>query len=468
MKKNICKGFSMALLVCIMSCNTHEKPNIIWLVSEDQSPEFFPMYGDDTANLPHLEALAEDSVIYDNMHATTPVCAPARSAIITGMYPTTLGTHNMRTYNEGRDTNQPELGIPNYSPKFSADIKPFTTYLREAGYYCTNNNKQDYNFRISKDAWDQTCRYCQGEEKANIHWRNRAEGQPFFAVFNFQITHESQIWKQQNSKRHVTPDEVKNIPPYFPDDPVIREDMATNYSNLVRMDNEIGKLIAELKAQGLYENSYIFFYSDHGGPFPRHKRAIYDSGIRVPLMIKLPKSEKAGTRNDDLWSFVDLAPTVLDLAKITLPSYLQGKSILNNKTKAREYLVAAADRFDGQVDRIRAIKNKRFKLIRNYNVSLPHALDVNYRKQVPMMRRLMELNDKDLLNANQKRWFQTPKSPIEFYDLLTDPFELHNLASDSSYTTEIRAFERRLDAWIKTTNDLGELPESEIIKYSTQ
>ena len=145
------------------------KPNIIWLVCEDQSAQFFPMYGDKTVSLPHLEKLAEDSVLFENMHATTPVCAPARSAIITGMYPTTLGTHNMRTYNEGRKTNQPQLGIPSYSPKFPDYIKPFTVYLRDEGYYCTNSNKQDYNFEITSDAWDQSCRYCQGEEKENIH-----------------------------------------------------------------------------------------------------------------------------------------------------------------------------------------------------------------------------------------------------------------------------------------------------------
>ena len=460
-------SFSIALLAFYFANAQGEQPNIIWLVSEDQSPEFFPMYGDNTVHLPHLEALAEDSVIYDNMHATTPVCAPARSAIITGMYPTTLGTHNMRAFNEGRDTNQPELGIPSYSPKFSTDIKPFTTYLRDAGYYCTNSNKQDYNFKISKDAWDQTCRYCSGEQKANIHWRNRGEGQPFFAVFNFQITHESQIWQQQNNKRYVTVDEVKNIPPYFPDDPVVREDMATNYSNLVRMDKEIGVIISELKEQGLYDNTYIFFYSDHGGPFPRHKRAIYDSGTKVPLMIKLPKNAKAGNRNDDLWSFVDLAPTVLQLAQIPLPNYLQGMSILDKKTKPRKYLVTASDRFDGQVDRIRSIKTKRYKLIKNYDVSLPHALDVNYRKKMPMMRRLMELNEKGLLNKNAQRWFETPKPEMEFYDLKKDPFELNNLADKASHNTKLRQFNNLLEAWINDTGDLGNLPEQEIIDYST-
>ena len=464
--KGILSSIGVVLLTFSFANAQSKQPNIIWLVSEDQSPEFFPMYGDDTVSLPHLSQLAEDSVIYDNMHATTPVCSPARSAIITGMYPTTLGTHNMRTYNEGRDSNQPQLGIPSYSPKFPDYIRPFTAYMREAGYYCTNSNKQDYNFKISDDAWDQTCRYCAGEQKANIHWRNRAEGQPFFAVFNFQITHESQIWAQHNNKRYVTPEEVNNIPPYFPDDPIIREDMAINYSNLVRMDKEIGAIINELKAQGLYDNSYIFFYSDHGGPFPRHKRAIYDSGVKVPLMIKLPKNAKAGKRNDDLWSFVDLAPTVLQLANIPLPDYLQGKSILDKDTKPRKYLVTASDRFDGQVDRIRSIKTKRYKLIKNYNVSLPHALDVNYRKKMPMMRRLIALNDKGLLDKNAQRWFDTPKPEMEFYDLKKDPFELNNLADKASYNTKLRQFNSLLEAWISDTGDLGNVPEQEIIEYS--
>ena len=464
--KGILSSVGVVLLTFSLTNAQSKQPNIIWLVSEDQSPEFFPMYGDDTVSLPHLSKLAEDSVIYDNMHATTPVCSPARSAIITGMYPTTLGTHNMRAYNEGRDRNQPQLGIPSYSPKFPDYIRPFTAYMREAGYYCTNSNKQDYNFKISDDAWDQTCRYCAGEQKANIHWRNRAEGQPFFAVFNFQITHESQIWAQHNNKRYVTPEEVNNIPPYFPDDPIIREDMAINYSNLVRMDKEIGAIINELKAKGLYDNSYIFFYSDHGGPFPRHKRAIYDSGVKVPLMIKLPKNAKAGKRNDDLWSFVDLAPTVLQLAHIPLPDYLQGMSILDKDTKPRKYLVTASDRFDGQVDRIRSIKTKRYKLIKNYNVSLPHALDVNYRKKMPMMRRLMALSEKGLLNKNAHRWFDTPKPEMEFYDLKKDPFELNNLADKASYYTKLRQFNSLLEAWISDTGDLGNVPEQEIIEYS--
>lgn len=453
------------LLFVLNFLSAQNQPNIIWLVCEDQSPGFFPMYGDDTASLPNLKALAEDSVVYDNMHATTPVCSPARSAIITGMYPTTLGTHNMRTFNEGRTTNQPQLGIPSYSPKFPDYIKPFTIYLREAGYYCTNSNKQDYNFKVPQETWDQTCRYCQGAEKQNIHWRNRAPGQPFFAVFNFQITHESKIWEQQDNELFVAPDAV-NVPPYFPDDAVVRKDMAVNYSNLVRMDRELGAIIDELKEQGLYDDAYIFFYSDHGGPFPRHKRAIYDTGTKVPMMIKMPKNAAAKTRNNDLWSFIDLAPTVLDLAQLDVPEHIQGLPMLNKSTKPRAHLVTASDRFDGQVDRIRSVKTKRYKFIKNYNPDQPHALDVNYRKQMPMMRRLLELEQQGVLSKHVQRWFDAPKPQYEFYDLLQDPYELSNLAMDAAHRERLLQFNAVLDQWISETNDLGERSEQEIIDYS--
>ena len=267
------------------------------------------------------------------MHATTPVCAPARSAIITGMYPTSLGTHNMRAYNEGRKTNQPQLGIPSYSPKFPDYIKPFTVYLREEGYYCTNSNKQDYNFKITSDVWDQSCRYCQGEEKKTFIGEKRFRP-AFFAVFNFQITHESQIWKQQQQEVFFDPNDIEFIPPYFPDDPVIRRDMATNYSNLVRMDKQVGEIISELKEQGLYDDAYIFFYSDHGGPFPRHKRAIYQTGTKVPFIVKFPKSLHAGKKDDRLLSFVDLAPSVLQIAGIEIPVHMQENQSTNFCIKA--------------------------------------------------------------------------------------------------------------------------------------
>ena len=273
------------LLFIINAGFSQNKPNIIWLVCEDQSPEFFSIYGNTTIKLPSIEALRADSVMYTNFYSPSAVCSPSRSAIITGMYPTTLGTHNMRAYNEGRKSNQPQLNIPSYSPKFPTKIKPFTIALRNAGYYCINSGKEDYNFKISKDAWDKTCSYCQGKEKAEIHWRFRPKKSPFFAIFNFQITHEAQIWHQSNKPVFVDVNKVE-VPPIFPDDSITRKDLAINYSNLIRMDRQLGKIIQQLKDDGLYESSYIFFYSDHGGPFPRYKRAIYETGTKVPFMVK--------------------------------------------------------------------------------------------------------------------------------------------------------------------------------------
>ena len=457
---------SVFFLLSIMFVFAQEnKPNIIWLVCEDQSAQFFPMYGDKTVSLPHLEQLVEDSVLFGNMHATTSVCAPARSAIITGMYPTTLGTHNMRTYNEGRKTNQPQLGIPSYSPKFPDHIKPFTVYLREAGYYCTNNNKQDYNFEITSDAWDQSCRYCKGEDKENIHWRNRDAGQPFFAVFNFQITHESQIWKQEQVL--LDPNDIEFIPPYFPDDPVIRQDMAINYSNLVRMNKEVGKIISELKEQGLYDDAYIFFYSDHGGPFPRHKRAIYQTGTKVPFVVKFPKSLHAGEKDDRLLSFVDLAPTVLQMAGIEIPQHMQGKPINEFSHKSlRDHLITASDRFDGQYDRIRAIQDKTFKLIKNFYPEKPHHLDIQYRKNMPMMQKLMKLFLDGQLNQDQQKWF-AQKEEYEFYDLQLDPFELKNQIQNPDYQDQIQLLMVELEKWMLNTNDLGAVPEQVLIKQAT-
>ena len=194
-------------------------------------------------------------------------------------------------------------------------------YLRQEGYYCTNSNKEDYNFKIIEDTWDQSCNYCQGAEKEDIHWRNRSPNQAFFSVFNFQITHEAQIWEQANNDLFISVDDV-SVPPYFPNHKKVRKDMAINYSNLIRMDQQLGERIKELKDEGLYDDAYIFFYSDHGGPFPRHKRAIYDTGVKVPFMIKFPKSKGAGSRVDALLSFIDLAPTVLDIAGIEIPKYL--------------------------------------------------------------------------------------------------------------------------------------------------
>jgi arylsulfatase A-like enzyme len=456
------------LLLCAgvhLSCNQQageaihaDKPNIIWLVAEDQSPDFFPMYGDSTLPLPQLEKLTSDGVLFANAYSPVPVCAPARSSIITGMYPSTLGTHNMRTYTAWTKDNQPGIGIPSYSPIPPEGVKMFTEYLRESGYYCTNNAKEDYNFEPSPVAWD--------DSSTKAHWRNRREGQPFFAVFNFGVCHESQVWERGNDSLWVDPLEVP-VPPYFPDNDSIRHDLAVNYSNLGRLDTQVGKIIRELKAEGLYENSYIFFYSDHGGPFPRHKRALYETGIKVPMIIKFPANERAGEADDRLLSFIDLAPTILSLTGISPPKVMQGKAQFGEfrDTTARKYLYATADRFDEMYDRLRAVRSGRFKYIRNYNPEISNAMAISYREQMPMMRTLRKSRESGQLDSVQGLWFRTPKPEEELYDLEKDPYELSNLAEQLQFRDTLMQLRQELDTWITDSRDLGRYPEKELIAH---
>ncbi|MFD0797308.1 sulfatase [Maribacter chungangensis] len=435
-----------------------KRPNIIWLVAEDQSPEWFPMYGDTTITLPVLESLAQDGVVYTNAVTPAPVCAPARSAIITGMYPTTLGTHNMRTYTPWREVNEPLLdSLPSYSPMVPEGVKMFTEYLRKTGYYTANGPKEDYNFEKTDAAWD--------ESSNQRHWRKRKPGQPFFTVFNFSVCHESQIWARGKDSLFVDPAKVP-VPSYFPDTQTVRHDLAVNYSNLKRLDDQIGEVISQLKADGLYDEAIIFFYSDHGGPFPRHKRALYDTGLKVPMVVKLPDNHRAGERNDTLFSFVDLAPTVLSLAGLQPPKVMQGRALMGaykSPQKAR-YTFHASDRFDEVYDRLRAVRSPRYKYIRSFDTLLSHALPVSYREQMPMMQELRKMKKTGALNEEQRRWLEDGKPTEELYDLVQDPYELNNLAQDDTLRDTLMHYRKVLDEWIRESNDLGAVPERELIQ----
>lgn len=434
-----------------------KRPNIIWLVAEDQASEWFPMYGDTTVRLPALEGLAQDGILYTHAVAPVPVCAPARSAIITGMYPTTLGTHHMRTYTPWQAINQPSLdSLRSYSPIVPQGVRMFTEYLRKAGYYAVNGPKEDYNFEKTDAAWD--------ESSPTRHWRNRKEGQPFFAVFNFSVCHESQIWARGKDSLYVDPTKVP-VPPIFPDTEVVRHDLAVNYSNLVRLDKQVAEVIAQLKADGLYEDAIIFFYGDHGGPFPRYKRALYDTGLTVPMVVKLPKNERAGERDDTLFSFLDLAPTVLSLAGLEPPKVMQGDALLGEYAASNEkkYTFHSSDRFDEVYDRLRAVRSKRYKYIKSYDTTLSHALPVSYREQMPMMRELRTLYAEGKLNEDQARWLRETKPAEELYDLVQDPYELHNLAQEPALKDTLAHYRQVLATWVAKTHDLGEIPEKDLI-----
>ena len=460
--------YLLLFLVSLLSCKQENSsvseiatapPNIIWLVAEDQSPEWFPMYGDHTISLPNLESLSNDGIIFNNAYAPVPVCAPARSAIITGMYPTTLGTHNMRTHAPWRgagDKPYPNLDIPSYSPIVPNGVKMFTQYLRKKGYYTSNGPKEDYNFQKLTSAWD--------ESGKDHHFRNRKADQPFFSVFNFAVCHESQIWARGKDSLFVDPSQV-SVPPYFPDNDTIRHDLAVNYSNLKRLDDQIGEIISDLKEDGLYNNSIIFFYGDHGGPFPRHKRALYETGTKVPMIIKLPENENAGTSDNRFINFIDLAPTVLSLAGIEPPKVMQGIAQFGKfeVVEKPKYTFHTSDRFDGVYDRLRAVRSERYKYIKSFDTSLSHALPVKYREQMPMMRELRRLYASGELNENQARWLHPTKPEEELYDLEKDPYELNNLAELPMMQDTLAKLRAILKDWIKETNDLGEIPEQDLL-----
>lgn len=467
MRKIFIIFFVLIAFSAIISCGSGNniKPNIVWLVAEDQSQYFFPFYGDNSVTLPNISQLLENGIVYDGMNSPYPVCAPARSAIITGMYPNSIGTGNQRAYNYNRTVrtdNESILGFPYYSSKLAEQIKPFTQILRENGYYTTNNSKMDYNFKLREDAWD--------ESSKEASWEKRNKDQPFFSVFNFGVTHESQIWLRDKQELKVDPNDL-SVPPFFPNDSLTRHALAVNYSNLVEMDKQMGEIIDKLKDQGLYENTYIFFYSDHGGPFPRHKRAIYDTGSKVPLVIKFPKRIKVKEkRNYDLLNFIDFAPTILSIAGLEIPKVYQGIVFLGSKKSKnkRNYSYSASDRFDEVTDKIRAVKTKKYKYIRNYDINKPHALNNSYRTQMALMRHLTALNESNLLSAEQKLWFNVPKNPEEFYDLENDPFELNNLIGEKKYSKEIENLRIQLDNWIDQINDPVNIPEKELVKMLTE
>jgi len=335
------------------------QPNIIWLVAEDQSPNL-PSFGDSTVTTPTLSRLAAEGVCYDNFYTAHPVCAPARASIITGMYANHIGASHMRTGPWYNDKVPPEVveqysqrlpeGVVSYEAVPPANAKMFTEYLRAAGYYCTNNSKQDYQFKKTMTAWD--------EDSNQAFWAKRKKGQPFFAVFNFGVTHESRIWAKAEDSLWVAEDLDVPVPPYLPDTEVGRRDVRRMYSNIKEMDTQVGEVLDRLEADGLLDSTIIFWYSDHGGPLPRQKRLLYDSGIKVPMIIRFPGQQFAGQRDDRMVSFIDLAPTVLSLVGLAPKDYMDGKAFLGEYVREEEpkYVFGAADRFDGKPDRIRSVQ----------------------------------------------------------------------------------------------------------------
>jgi len=401
---------------------------------------------------PNLDRLAEQGLRYRNAFANAPVCSAARSTLITGMYACSLGLHNHRSR------------VP--TPR---SFLPYPVYMRQAGYYCTNNSKTDYNFirPEGEKIWDESSR--------KAHYKNRKPGQPFFAIFNITTSHEGQLRYQTVERRRkqgalpprprISPEDVK-FPPYHPDTPVIRRDWSVYYDNVTLMDEQVGRLLDELDAAGVADDTIVFYYSDHGGALPRGKRNIHDSGTRVPLIIRFPKKwahlapAGPGSWVDDPVSFVDFPATVFSLMGIDIPRHFEGQAFLGPQAKKpRDHVYLFRGRMDERYDTVRAVRTRRRRYVRNYSPHRPWGQQYSYPFRVmPSMQSWYDAYKAGKCNPVQARYWQAKPSE-ELYDITTDPYEITNLAGDPAHAETLERMRRMLYQDIIKTRDTGFIPE---------
>ncbi len=410
-----------------------QRPNILWISCEDISPNL-GCYGDEYATTPNIDGLAKQGAVFTRCFSHAGVCAIARSGIITGVFPTSIGSQHMRS----RIVTPPH-------------IKCFTEYLRAAGYYCTNRSKTDYNFEPPLTAWDESS----GKSR---DWSGRAAGQPFFSVINLTISHESKIRAKYDKLQH-DPTKVK-LPSYIPDTPITRRDRARYYDIISIMDGQVGQILSRLKKDGLADNTIVIFWGDHGEGLPRGKRWVYDSGIRVPLVVRWPGRVKPGSTRDDLTCFLDFAPTTLSLAGVTPPMYMHGQVILgDHQAPPRKYIFAHRDRMDEAYDLIRAVRDERFKYIRNFMPERTRAQNIDYMNKMPTMIEMRRLHAAGKLTGAKLQYFEARKPVEELYDTAADPDEVHNLAGNPKFADQLKRLRHVLEDWQIETGDLGMIPE---------
>jgi len=448
-------GISVASLLATNATGQQpqKQPNILWISTEDMSPHL-GCYGDKVAKTPNIDKLASQGIRYTNVFTTAAISAPCRAGIITGMYQTSIGCMHMRTTSYRRSVENP-IEFTAVPPHY---VKTFTEYLRAAGYYCTNNSKTDYQFAkdpVPSSIWDECSR--------NAHYKNRPDkNQPFFAVFNWTGTHESQNWDIENVK--TDPKKV-NVPPYYPDNEIIRKNIAKMYDNIARLDSVVGVLLKELEKEGELDNTIIFFWGDHGDGLPRAKRWLYDSGLNIPLIIKWPDKSKAGTVEDRLISSIDFGPSVLSLAGVPVPAHMQGIPFLGRQAgKPRDAVFAARDRVDESYDMIRSVRTEDYLYIRNYYPDEQFPIWVPYLSNMPIYKEMLRLDAESKLTGPQKSWMAYSRPPEELYDVKADPFQIKNLVNDPGYASVLEDLRNRHKKWTIETGDMGHLNEPEMIE----
>ncbi|RUL89507.1 sulfatase family protein [Tautonia sociabilis] len=422
-----------------------DRPNIVWIIAEDMSPHF-GCYGEKTIATPNVDRLASEGVRFANAFVTAPVCSPSRSALITGMYQTTIGAHHHRS---GRGALTISLPSP---------VEPVPELFRAAGYHVSNGTidgrpgKTDYNFEYDDSLYD------------GSDWSGRAEGQPFFAQLQLhggKLRHAGN-WAERAERvlGSLTDPESVTLPPYYPRDPVILEDWARYLDTVRYTDLEVGRILDRLDSEGLSESTYIFFITDHGISHARGKQFLYEEGIKIPVVVRGPGIEPGSVRHD-LVAHIDLAAASLDLAGIPVPDWMQARPLFAEDHEPRPFVVSARDRCDETVDGIRSIRTDRYKLIRNLYPERPYLQPNAYKDHKEILIALRRLHDEGALNEAQLLQFAERRPRFELYDLEADPWELHDLARDPKHLDVVFGLRNELDRWMAASGDLGQQPEPE-------
>ena len=446
-------------------------PNIVLIVAEDMGLRV-GAYGDEVATTPNIDHLANEGVRFTNTFAAAGVCAPNRSALITGVYPQSMGTQQMRTSQMKYEAVPP------------ASVKAFPELLRLVGYATANTTKTDYQFGEPFTIWDADVNKSFTASEDLALWRHLPSVQPFFAMFNLATTHESRLvdastqptkgqpwvaplmkavlgFRREHIPAITDPNSV-TVPPYYPDTADVRGSIAQMYNNIHYVDQQTGTIINNLMEDDLLDNTIILWTTDHGDGFPRAKRSIYDSGIHVPLIIRDPLRMRPGTIDERLVSFVDIAPTILQMAGAPIPSFIQGRSILSDAPRTTVF--AGRDRMDETWDWQRAARDKRFKYIRNYRPELAYFRPLAFRDMFPIMRRLWADHRAGTLTPVQARYFSAPRPVNELYDVIADPYEVNNLAESPAHAATLKRLSTAMDEWIERVGDLSQISEEEMIE----
>lgn len=428
--------FAGCTSVAEKNAGVETRPNILWIVADDLGTDL-ACYGAPLVQTPHLDRFASEGVMYTHMFSVAAVCSPSRSALITGMYPVSINSHQHRARTKD--------SLPD-------GIRPVSAYFRQLGYFVSNGSavnmasygKTDYNFTHEpKQLYD------------GADWRQRTPGQPFFAQVQIKYPHRPFA---ADSINPINPDDVV-LPPYYPNTPLARKDWAMYLETVQLTDRYVGDILRRLEEDGLADNTIVFFFGDQGQPHVRSKQFLYDGGIHTPLIIRFPDQSNAGQTDTRMVSTVDIASTSLALAGFPIPNHMQGVNFLDSFASPRVYTFSMRDRCDETVDRIRAVRSQRFKYIRNFYPDRPYTQFNAYKKlNYPVLTQLEVMHKRGKLNESQQPFMADSRPPEELYDLMADPYELHNLASSAGFLDTLALFRSVLDQWLLDA-DHGVYPE---------